>query len=580
MQREALAAYAAQHGLTIVREYCDEGRSGLSLAGRDQLKALLADVLEHRADYSTILVYDVSRWGRFQDTDQAAYYEFVCRHAGVRVVYCKEPFPSDASPLSAVVKSIKRIMAGEYSRELSEKVYAAKAQVVRSGFFPGASAPLGMRRKVVPRDGGPGIILQHGEWKWRQDDRITLVPGPPDEIKWVRWIFRAAASGAWWPHSIARHLNDQGVRNVGGTTWKECSIRSMLHNEKYIGNLVYGQTAQKLKGPRVWLPEDKWLRADGIFTPIISRRLFDQAQAALARRSQGVSEEEGLEMLRQLYRKHGRLSLALVDSAQDLPGSTWYRRRFGNLRDAFQRVGFTPNRRFGARETFGARLRLIEGMREGLAERLRCKGARVEPLSRVLMSVNGVTVGTKMAFCRDTIAGPQWVIQMTRPPRPRWLLAVRLDKEAKVMDYWVTEGDRCHVQLAAPLRRPRREFRSASLDEALHALLQVCQGEPAMSGTGLVTQAAAQTARARRVPNMTLLLEAMTRVLRGKTMRALQITEELVKEGFACRSYRLNRMVAFVACTNADKFRRIGGCWYALTEAAEKPKRQRRVRLT
>ena len=37
-----------------------------------------------------ILVYYVSRWGSFQDTDESAHYEFACKSAGVPVHYCAE----------------------------------------------------------------------------------------------------------------------------------------------------------------------------------------------------------------------------------------------------------------------------------------------------------------------------------------------------------------------------------------------------------------------------------------------------------------------------------------------------------
>jgi predicted site-specific integrase-resolvase len=68
-QVDAIAAYAAQHDLTIVRTYKDDGRSGLRIDGRQGLKDLIADVVLGRADFDRILVFDVSRWGRFQDTD-------------------------------------------------------------------------------------------------------------------------------------------------------------------------------------------------------------------------------------------------------------------------------------------------------------------------------------------------------------------------------------------------------------------------------------------------------------------------------------------------------------------------------
>ena len=75
-QKDAIAAYAATHDLTIVQTYEDEGRSGLRLEGRDALKQLINDVRSRRADYSVVLVYDVSRWGRFPDADESAYYEY------------------------------------------------------------------------------------------------------------------------------------------------------------------------------------------------------------------------------------------------------------------------------------------------------------------------------------------------------------------------------------------------------------------------------------------------------------------------------------------------------------------------
>ena len=48
-----------------------------------------------RTNFRMILVYDIGRWGQFQDTDEAAYYEFLCKRAGIQVHYCAEPFVND-----------------------------------------------------------------------------------------------------------------------------------------------------------------------------------------------------------------------------------------------------------------------------------------------------------------------------------------------------------------------------------------------------------------------------------------------------------------------------------------------------
>ena len=58
-------------------------RAGWSIGGRAALQKLIADVESGAAEFNTILVYDVSRWGRFQDADESAYYEYICKRAGI-----------------------------------------------------------------------------------------------------------------------------------------------------------------------------------------------------------------------------------------------------------------------------------------------------------------------------------------------------------------------------------------------------------------------------------------------------------------------------------------------------------------
>lgn len=96
-QVDKLLEYAAHHGLEIVRTYADEGKSGLNIGGRARLQKLLNDVASKTANFKVILVYDVSRWGRFQDADESAHYEYMYKQAGFRVIYCAEQFDNDGS---------------------------------------------------------------------------------------------------------------------------------------------------------------------------------------------------------------------------------------------------------------------------------------------------------------------------------------------------------------------------------------------------------------------------------------------------------------------------------------------------
>jgi len=118
-QRQALALYATANGFQVVQTYIDEAKSGLVLKHRPGLQQLLRDVVSDSVPYKAILVYDVSRWGRFLDSDESAHYEFVCKSSGVPVHYCAEVFGNDSSMPNLIMKAVKRSMAGEYSRELS-----------------------------------------------------------------------------------------------------------------------------------------------------------------------------------------------------------------------------------------------------------------------------------------------------------------------------------------------------------------------------------------------------------------------------------------------------------------------------
>src|SRR5215203_4477443 len=169
-QAAAIATYAAQHGLTIVRTYADEGRSGLRIINRDGLVELINDVRFGRADFDHILVYDVSRWGRFQDIDESAHYEFICRQAGVKVSYCAEEFDNDGSIISSIVKNIKRVMAAEFSRELSAKVHAGACRVAGLGFRPGGTVGYGLRRELVDENRCWRCTLERGQRKHLQTD--------------------------------------------------------------------------------------------------------------------------------------------------------------------------------------------------------------------------------------------------------------------------------------------------------------------------------------------------------------------------------------------------------------------------
>src|ERR1022692_4510039 len=190
-QLDVLREYAARYRWIITKVYADEGRSGLNIEGREALSQMISDVLSKKVNFAHILVYDVSRWGRFQDPDEAAHHEFICREAGVSVHYCAEQFDNNLSLASTIAKSLKRAMAGEYSRELSVKVFRGASRLIQLGFKQGGPDVYGLRRMLVDQNSQPKGILKPGEQKSLHTDRVIFVPGPAKETEVVRWIFQS-----------------------------------------------------------------------------------------------------------------------------------------------------------------------------------------------------------------------------------------------------------------------------------------------------------------------------------------------------------------------------------------------------
>ncbi|MEV8518549.1 recombinase family protein [Dyella marensis] len=346
-QRTAIASYAADHNMRVAQSYVDEGRSGLDVEGRPGLQRLLSDVQNHCTGCVAILVLDVSRWGRFQNVDESAFYEFLCTQHGIRVIYVAEPFGDNDGPLQSVLKSLKRSMAAEYSRELSAKVFAGQARLVRQGFVMGSPAAYGLSRLLVDASGKPRCILKRGERKSIATDRVRLVPGPPEEVEVVQWMFRQSAAGASIK-DLTERLNKRGKRNANGEPWRMSTINDMLNDLRYTGTIIFGRPNPRgLIKPDAQDPPREPIRVDNAFPAIVTHELFQAAQARREERVRKLTDDELLEALRVLWKRDGRITTRLMNADPKVPTAQTYLHRFGSLRYAYRRIGYTQDRYLG-----------------------------------------------------------------------------------------------------------------------------------------------------------------------------------------------------------------------------------------
>jgi hypothetical protein len=313
--------------------------------------------------------------------------------------------------MSSIMKQIKRVMAAEYSRELSVKIARAQLQQAKLGFKQGGSMAYGVRRLLINKDGKPRFIMEPGEHKGLTTDRVVYVPGPEDEQEVVRRIFRLYVTERMSIPAICRRLTSEGIPGVLGKSWQFARVRAILVNEIFIGYYVWNRTTSRLQTSSRPNPPEYWVRTK-VMEPIVDARIFKAAAHQLStNRGYGYEDKRLLRSLRQLAKEglpmsaarieacpytavvktyvvhfgslahaleligyvkpegerhrrfnrvitddemlagirrlkavHGFLSSSLIDAAPDLPGSNFYKRRFGTILKAYALAGFDTTR--------------------------------------------------------------------------------------------------------------------------------------------------------------------------------------------------------------------------------------------
>ncbi|RYF16556.1 MAG: recombinase family protein, partial [Oxalobacteraceae bacterium] len=375
------------------------------------------------------LVYDVSRLGRFQDPDEAATHELRIRTAGIQVEYCAEQFRNDGSISSSIIKTVKRTMAAEYSRELSVKVFAGQANLIRRGYRQGGAAGFGLRRLLVDVNGEAKGELGRGEQKSIATDRIILVPGPIEEVTVVQEIYRLFTLEGKAERDIAGLLNARGIRTDLYRPWTRGTVHQVLINAKYVGDNVWARTSFKLKREHVQNTEEHWIRAEGAFTAIVDRDAFARARAIIDARSERLSDKAMLELLASIFAAKGMLTGLIIDEAEDMPSSSAYRTRFGTLLRAYELVGFAPDRDYRYLE-INRKLRALhpEIVADTVAALERSGGAVVRHPDTDLLTINGeFTASLVVVRCTQTTAGSlRWKLRLDTALKPDLTVAVRM----------------------------------------------------------------------------------------------------------------------------------------------------------
>ncbi len=232
-QCKAIAEFATRHGALIEEQYVEAGASGTD-ASRPVFNRLLGDALKPTSTISTIVVHHTSRFTR--DATHARVVKTKLRKAGVRVLSVLQDFADD--PMGTLMEGLFECI-DQYESELNGlRTSAAMREAVKQGFWPGARAPYGYRS--VPVEVRPGLERHGLEVESR-------------EAALVREAFTLyiAGSGA---KSVARMLNQRGLRTRAGDLWSKSRVTLLLSEEALTGTVHWGMRKDGLLRPRAeWL---------------------------------------------------------------------------------------------------------------------------------------------------------------------------------------------------------------------------------------------------------------------------------------------------------------------------------------
>jgi hypothetical protein len=346
--------------------------------------------------------------------------------------------------------------------------------LIETGFRQGGHAGFGLRRVVVGADGVVKAVLAVGEQKGLQTDRVILAAGPEEEVRIVHSIYRWFVDDGLNETQIAVRLNLQGVKSDLGRTWTAEAVKTVLANEKYIGNNIFNRRSRKLTSTRhTSNAPETWIRKDAAFQAIVPIELFTAARQVFIERSTRYERSELLEHIRAVYEKYGHVSHKLIEKvgqAQGTASPTTYRKHFNGLLSAYREIGYISGSRLKAEATKLHNLTICQDVATKVEQLMVNSGATVTRRpSEFNLSINGeFTVSIRVfRYEKKPNRSPVWNLQSRIDRASDLTIVVRLDKANQApVDYYMFPLSEAPASMAVVENKshPMDRFRHPNLD--------------------------------------------------------------------------------------------------------------------
>jgi len=293
-QKLLLADFILRHPeINIYSTYMDDGYTGTNFE-RPAFQSLMDDI--RAAKVNCIIVKDLSRFGR-NYVESGKYLETIFPLLKIRFISVNDNIDSFENPSSMnnVIIPFKNVMNDEYCRDISTKVRSSLTIKRKRGQFIGSFAP-------------------YGYMKDPKDHNKLIIDGEAAEF--VRMIFKMFIEGKSI-NGIGRTLNDMRILSIAeykkskgynyrpsGRTettgyWSDFSVRRILTNRVYIGDLIQKKTeivSYKVQVCRS-VKNSEQIVVENTHEPIISREIFDKVQSLLERDTRTSPNKRELALL-------------------------------------------------------------------------------------------------------------------------------------------------------------------------------------------------------------------------------------------------------------------------------------------
>lgn len=270
-QREILKRFINENeNFFIVKEYVDDGWTGTNF-NRPSFKEMIKDIEKGIID--TVITKDLSRLGRdYIDTGyylQRYFPEHSVRYIAIldNIDTIEDAGMSDIAPFKSIINDM-------YVKDISKKIRSSLTERRKAGNFLGVTAPYGYQKDP--------------------NNKYHLII-EPKEAEVVRKVFALYLQGNGLTR-IAQILTKDGVpvpgeaRDIGKTkktvlysSWKQTTIRRILENRVYLGDLVqFKRKNVNYKSKiRVKVPEEERVICKGTHEAIITEEEFNKVQQIL-----------------------------------------------------------------------------------------------------------------------------------------------------------------------------------------------------------------------------------------------------------------------------------------------------------